>query len=166
LESRNFEKVEMFDGLAIKSSSMECHSLMEKHEKAKAEVELASLHMDDGETGKSATEIYDIIGLHVRGEALTIVRGVPDMNGVEAWRRLCLPEHASSNVGQAHGRIIVSPGKAKSVNELAAMVEKWELKVRMFENKARRCSARRLGLQFFSACVHKRCRTLWYTSAT
>ena len=37
---------------------------------------------------KLSYELYDVFGMSVTGEALTIVRGVPDMNGIEAWRRL------------------------------------------------------------------------------
>ena len=39
--------------------------------------------MEDSDGEKLAAEIYDIIGMTVMGEALMIVKGVQDMNGVE-----------------------------------------------------------------------------------
>ena len=66
---------------------------------------------------------------------MTIVRGVPEMNGVEAWRRLLrryLPRSSARTPVKLMD--VVNPGQAKDVHELAGNLGQWQLKVGLFEN--------------------------------
>ena len=119
LGSKDFANTGTFDGaesafadwafkfkLAMKAKNMDCHKLLELHEKMKTEVKLEELEALTTGDAQKATEIYDVLGLNVSGEALTIVREVDSLNGIEAWRRLMkryLAEHAATPAGQADG---------------------------------------------------------------
>ena len=150
LDRRNFEDIGTFNGveskfaewtfklkLAMTSSSVECFNVMERHQQSKEDVSIEEIKDAEPDDCKRATEIYKIIGLHLSGEPLKIVRGVPDMNGVEAWRRLCR-RYCPSTPARMLLRLmdVISPGRAKSVNELTTLVEKWVLKYAFTRKKS------------------------------
>ena len=80
--------------MLTKSESEEFYSLILETERAKDEVVISDLevqHVGDEIQPlikQANTEFFQILATHLRGEALTLARGVQDMNGLEAWRLL------------------------------------------------------------------------------
>jgi hypothetical protein len=149
LTSKDFANTGVFDGtetafadwafkfkLAMKPKNLECHRLLELHEKMKSEVQLEELEALTTGDSQKATEIYDVLGLNVSGEALTIVRGVDSLNGVEAWRRL-MKRYSPNTPQRQLVRLmeLLTPTKAKNATELANTMEQWELKLRVYERE-------------------------------
>ena len=87
---------------------------------------------------KCSYELYDIIGIMVSGEALTIVLSFDDMSGLDAWRRLNR-KHAPKTPARALVKLTeaLNSGRAKAVHELATRLDSWEVKVNMFEKEKR-----------------------------
>ena len=149
LEGKKFARVSKFDGkenefadyafqmkLAMKAADKEAFELMEKCAGIKTEIQMEDLQIENSEYEQLAVEMYDIIGLSVTGEALTIVRSVPDMNGAEAWRRLTR-RYSPKTPARTLVKLmeVLNPGKAKSVHELTGMIEAWELKIGLLEKE-------------------------------
>ena len=78
--------------MLAKSESEDFYSLILETERAKDEVVISELddkHVGDELPIKQAnTEFFQMLATHLRGEALTLAKGVQDMNGLEAWRLL------------------------------------------------------------------------------
>ena len=149
IEAKNFSRVQNFDGnaakfgdwvfqikLAMRACAPSIAELMEKFARQKEEVTMDDVEMEDSDGEKLAAEIYDIIGMTVMGEALTIVKGVQDMNGVEAYRRL-FRRYSPNTPARSLVRFmeVLNPGRAKDVHDLANKLENWELKVAVFEKE-------------------------------
>lgn len=156
LEVKNFVRVNKFDGkesefqdfafqmkLAVKTTNREAFQMLEETCQQKEPINSGQLleerrrKSDLGvnvDYEKLSFEFYDILGMSVTGEALTIVRGVHDMNGAEAWRRLNR-RYAPRTPARTLVKLmdVLNPGKAKTVHELAHMLEVWELKVNVLE---------------------------------
>ena len=65
------------------------------------------------------------------GEAFTVVSNVADMNGLEAWRKLCLRFDARTyGKKMLLMRQYVSPPKIKDLRVVAAEIERWEERTR------------------------------------
>jgi hypothetical protein len=147
LDVKNFARVNKFDGkeadfaeyafqlkLAMNATNKVAHDVMCKSEQLKEVVTPDQMFANGVNISELGVEIYDIIGMTVSGEALTIVRGVQDMNGAEAWRRL-YRRYSPRTPARTLVKLmeVLNPGKAKTVQELASMVERWELKVNVLE---------------------------------
>ena len=82
---------------------------------------------------KLSFELYDVLGMSVRGEALTIGRVVLDTNGTEAWRRFnrrYSPRTPASTLAKL--KDVLNLGIAKTAHDLANILENWELKLNVF----------------------------------
>ena len=147
LPEKSFSRVSKFNGgesefadfafqfrLATKAANGKAYELLEKCVGVKDEITFASLESTDPQYRKLSIELYDLIGLSVMGEAMTIVRGVPEMNGAEAWRRL-LRRYQPRSPARTLVKLmdVINPGRAKDVHELAGKLEQWQLKVGLFE---------------------------------
>ena len=69
--------------LAMKATSKKAFAPMEDRANDKNPVTFEDLQVGDPEHEEIAIEMYGVICMTVAGEALTIVRGVIDMNGTK-----------------------------------------------------------------------------------
>jgi hypothetical protein len=80
---------------------------------------------------KMAVEIYDALGKKLDGHALTTLRNVPDMNGLEVWRILQKDCNPTSPVMLLRALVgLVVPKKSASARTLAKDIDEWEVKVK------------------------------------
>ena len=86
---------------------------------------------DDDAADTAGSELYAVLSSLVTGEAMMVVRSVPDGNGWEAWSRLFnrfdprTPAKALMAMMQ-----VMQPKKVKDVRELPSAVQDWENKVK------------------------------------
>ena len=147
INEKAFKRVRDFSGdnwkewafqfkVAMKNTSYDAYKLMNVVERNSTEVNLASLHEIEVDTDVTsiATEIFEVLALMAKGEAFTVVRGVADMNGLEAWRRL-VAKYSPTTPATALAAVIrvMNPQRVKHVRELAAAMEAWENQLNTLE---------------------------------
>jgi hypothetical protein len=124
--------------ILTKSASEEFYSKLLATERAKDEVDLAGL--EDQCVGeeipirKASMEFFQVLATHLQGEPLTLVRGVQDMNGLEAWRLLVRrfePSSKSRMFASIMSILDVKRNVAKG--EFANALSAWELQVKNYE---------------------------------
>ena len=103
ITEKSFKRLDKFDGtnskewsfqfkVALRASSRDAYGMLNRTEKQSNAVNLDVLGEDDELVGiaveRTAAELYDALTMLLKGEPFTVARGVADMNGVEAWRRI------------------------------------------------------------------------------
>ena len=80
------------------------------------------------------TEFFQILATHLRGEALTLAKGVHDMNGLEAWR-LLVRRFEPSSKSRMFASIMTILDVKRNVpkSEFANALSAWELQVKSYE---------------------------------
>ena len=74
-----------------------------------------------------SSQIYFILAQKLQGEAFDLVKNVPELNGIEAWRRMCNRFDARTLGKRVHLiRKCVNPPKIKKLQEAMGMIERWE----------------------------------------
>ena len=79
-------------------------------------------------------QLYYVLALSVKGNALAIVKGVEKNNGIEAWRKLNMryePESSSRHYSMMH-RLMEVPFSS-DLDQLEAAITNWENRVREWE---------------------------------
>jgi hypothetical protein len=150
-EQKTFTTLDKFDGSAekfqdwsyqlrmlTKSESEEFYSKLLETERAKDEV--CTSDLEDQCVGEempirqASTEFFQILATHLQGEPLTLVRGVQDMNGLEAWRLLVRrfePSSKSRMFASIMSILDVKRNVAKC--DFANTLSAWELQVKNYE---------------------------------
>ena len=117
----------------IRSMSRACYSLM-------LDAEVSSDPVDDiqrtPEQDARSGELYDVLCQFCSGEALSVIKLVPDMEGIEAWRRL----HRKYNPRTMARGVrmlceVTSPTKVNNLNDVEMEINKWEEKVRTLRSQ-------------------------------
>ena len=76
-------------------------------------------------------ELYEVLCQFCSGEALSVIKGVPDMEGIEAWRRLRRKYNPRTMArGVRMLCEVTNPSKVTSLNDVEMEINKWEEKVR------------------------------------
>ena len=74
-----------------------------------------------------SSQICFILARKFQGEAFDLVKNVPELNGIEAWRRLCNRFDARTLGKRVHLiRKCVNPPHIKKLQEAMGMIERWE----------------------------------------
>mgnify|MGYP002806976583 CR=1 FL=1 len=129
--------------MALKTTSPDANSLVEKAERETGQVTIADIELEDGFTnvdvGRISTGLFDVLAMLVKGEAFAVVRGVLEMNGLEAWRRL-KSKHSPTTPATALMAVIrvMSPTKVKLLKDLPTAMETWENQAGALEKGPRR----------------------------
>ena len=120
--------------VALKSTSPDAHRLVERAERETGQVAITDIELEDGFTdvdvGRISTELFDVLAMLVKGEAFAVVRGVLEMNGLEAWRRL-KSKYSPTTPATALMAVIrvMSPTKVKLLKDLTTAMETWQNQV-------------------------------------
>ena len=143
LDSRDFGGVEAFDGTegkfaawqhqfqcAIACSSARGQILLREAVTKTDEIGMPT----EPEMQQLAMEVYHKLGLIVKGEPQIIIRSITDMNGFEAWRRLSRRYRPDTPVRRLQKLAeIISVTKAKNASELSTILEKWDMRIKVYE---------------------------------
>ena len=84
----------------------------------------------------TAAELFNVLSLWTNGEANQIVRGVDDMNGYTAWKRLHNRFNPRTPASLASAwRDVIRPKKMKDLREASKSIEAWEAKVALLRRE-------------------------------
>ena len=117
----------------IRSMSRVCYDLM-------VEAELSTEPVDTiqhtTEQDARSGELYDVLCQFCTGEALSVIKGVQDMEGIEAWQRL----HRKYNPRTMARGVrmlceVTSPIKLNDLRDVETEINKWEEKVRALKTQ-------------------------------
>ena len=97
-------------------------------------LELSSL----GDALTVSKQVYTALASLTDGEALSIVMNDPACNGLECWRRLNKRFDPQTAGRHKNAMAAILSVKSVSLKELPAAIEKWEQKVRHYEDSAKR----------------------------
>lgn len=115
--------------MAMQSFSSEAHQFLGWAENLGAEIDSDVDITDDQKP--LCERLYFVLAQMTTGEAFDLVRNAPELNGAEAWRRLCKRYGGKTTGKRVHlTRRCVNPPKVKKLAEALSMVEKWESCVR------------------------------------
>ena len=143
LSEKDFRRLDKFDGtgwkswsyqfkVIVNSVSAEVHRILERVETSDAEVQLDDLEEDGDVEGieRKLASLYNVIIQLVKDEPFMIARGVGNMNGAEAWRRIA-QKYSPSTPATALTDLmkVMAPGRVKHQKELAAKMEEWQVRV-------------------------------------
>jgi hypothetical protein len=97
------------------------------------EVDSSDLNVDQDEM---SGELYDLLCQHCTGEALSVIRGVDDMQGIKTWQRL-FKKYNPKKIARMIRLLgeVVSPYNAHDVRGLETSLNKWEDKLRILEKE-------------------------------
>ena len=111
--------------MAMQSFSSEAHQFLGWAENLGAEIDSDVDITDDQKP--LCERLYFVLAQMTTGEAFDLVRNAPELNGAEAWRRLCKRYGGKTTGKRVHlTRRCVNPPKVKKLAEALSMVEKWE----------------------------------------
>ena len=119
--------------IAMKTENRDLREGVEDIEKQEGAVDMVELgdKFPNHEVEKFATELYDVLGKKLDGHALTTLRNVPDMNGLEVWRILQKDCNPTSPVMLLRALVgLVVPKKSASERTLGKDIDEWEVKVK------------------------------------
>ena len=122
--------------VAIKSVSSVAHGLMVEAERMVGDAKDDVLEVDCDDAPEISGEIYSILCQYVSGEAMTILRGTPDCQGLLAWQRL----HKKYNPKTMARAIrlmseVTNPGPIKHIKDVESALTAWEGKRRQLEEE-------------------------------
>ena len=145
IDERYYRKTPVFSGdnwrdwsfqfkSATRGSSGVGHDLLVWAEKEATEIEdYGDFIGEDDMATRLSGELFHIITMCVSGEALQLVQNC-DFNGAEAWRKLSKRYSPTTPLRAMQLMLqIVHPGKAKTLKDVAHIVDKWETRVHMLE---------------------------------
>jgi hypothetical protein len=154
LDFRKFTRIDKWDGssitwkswawqikMAIRSCCPKLGEAMDLAERTKDDVEVdGGMDLEDRLEGSSllkrAHELYEVLALSCTGEALLIMQGVRDMDGVSAWQKLHKKYNAKTVARTMMQMMqVMSPPKVKEQKALVSAIEKWEAKVKDMEQE-------------------------------
>ena len=85
---------------------------------------------------KTKAEIFNVLSLRTTDEASGVVRGVEDMDGYVAWKRLYDKYNPRTPASLTQAWLeVVNPKRAKDLGEAGRMLDAWELKVAALEKE-------------------------------
>ena len=119
--------------IAMKTESKKLHEVVVEIEKYENKIDMNKLaeKYEGYEVEKFATELYDVLGKKLDGHALTTLRNVEHMNGLEVWRILQKDCNPTSPVMLIRSLVsLVVPKKSASERTLAKDIDEWEVKVK------------------------------------
>ena len=92
--------------------------------------ELSDQFVDEPELEQWSDELYDILCSVLNGESLAIIRGVPDMNGFMAWKRLYARFNPTTPAKALTAMLeVMNPQKVQDVYMIPKAIDAWELKM-------------------------------------
>ena len=150
IEEKKYKRVKQFAGgkdgavwrewshqfrVATRMASEDMEKAMKVVEKEKSPVTakvLASMPgWNDCDLIRRSVELYDILNMLCEGEALIVVLGVEEMDGLAAWQKLheLYNPRTMARVMQRLMRV-VTPQKLQDVKQVTTAVERWESDVK------------------------------------
>lgn len=82
----------------------------------------------------ASRHLFSVLADKLKGEPLTLIKGISDMNGYEAWRKLN-NRYDSKTIGKRVGLIrrLVGPPKIKHLKDVTKSIEIWEETARVLK---------------------------------
>lgn len=128
-KGENFQDWKFKLEMTVQSANLKAYSYMQTCEQL--DDELDADHDIPEESKDFNTKLYYILTQRTSGESFDLVRNVSDLNGGEAWRRLCKRFGGRTTGKRVHlTRKCVNPPRVKKLSEAMSMVEKWESNMR------------------------------------
>ena len=147
LDERYFRRVDKFNGqnwkefsfqfrTAVGSAAGKVRTALDEILKAGKDPDVTLLFVDvagwqEGDTEKYGAQLYSVLTSLVTGDAMTIVRGVVNGDGWEAWSRLFMrfdPRTPGRTLMAMMA--VMQPKKAKDARDLLNAVQDWEVKLK------------------------------------
>ena len=94
--------------------------------------ELETIH-DDSTVLAVSKQVYTVLASLTDGEALSMVMNVLGRNGLESWRRLNRRFDPQTAGRRKNAMQEILAAKPVSLKELPATIEKWEARIRHYE---------------------------------
>ena len=146
LDERQFRRLNQFSGgeanwkdwafqfrAATRAADRGVSEVLEWIERADDSIttgELDDQYVDEQRMEAWADELYDILCGVLSGEALAIIRGVPDMNGFIAWKKLYGRFNPTTPAKALAAMLeVMNPRKVVDVHLIPKAVDAWELKL-------------------------------------
>ena len=139
VDEKYYKRVENFNGeqnwrdwafqfkSATKTAQEDAYYLLEWAEKEQSEID-DDLTLKDPEKNISSA-IFNILGTLVKGEPLQMLH-TSGFSGLEAWRKLSKRYSPTTPMrGMQLLMAVISPGKARTLEEVSNHIDKWETKV-------------------------------------
>ena len=144
LDERHFRRMDKLDGknwkefffqfkTAVGSVNTTMRGYLDEIQKGGKDPDYDTIFVDDTDQDieRGAAEIYSILASMVTGEALVVLRGVPNGQGWEAWSRLFNRFDPRTPAKSLIGMMaVMTPKRVKDVRELTNVVEDWEVKAK------------------------------------
>jgi hypothetical protein len=149
IHEKSFKRVRDFEGpnwmefafqfkIALKGSSVEAWKLLESVERKTTKIDLDDLEMEEEWVGvsvaKVASELFEVMAMLLKGEPLNVLRGVGDLNGLEAWRRIVAKYNPTTPATALVAMTaVMCPKRVKNARDLNSAIEEWEIQVGTLE---------------------------------
>ena len=147
LDERYFRRVDKFNGqnwkefsfqfrTAVGSAVGKVRSALDEILKAGKDPDVTLLFVDiagwqEGDTEKYGAQLYSVLTSLVTGDAMTIVRGVVNGDGWDAWSRLFMRFDPRTPARTLMAMMaVMQPKKAKDARDLLNAVQDWEVKLK------------------------------------
>ena len=147
LDERHFRRVDKLEGsnwkefaFQFKTAVGTLNPAMREHldeiQKAGQDPDFDTIFVEDEqeEIDRAGAELYGHLASLVTGEAMMVLRGVPNGRGREAWSKLFnrLDPRTPAKMLMCM-MVVMTPKKVKDVRELAHAVEEWEVKAKQLK---------------------------------
>ena len=139
MSEKTFRRLEKFDGsgwkewscqfkTALRAGSIDAYRLVCEVERYTSAVNVDELELKedivDISVARRSAELYDAMTTLLKGEPFTVARGVADLNGLEAWRRIYQKYNPSTPASAMTALMrVMAPGRVKHQRELVTRVE-------------------------------------------
>ena len=180
LEERHFRRIDKYDGsghfsdwsftfkAAMRSANKATTKVMEWVQgQSKLEMdELDKYLVDVTDVDPAGSELFDTLVNLTSGEALTVVRGSPDMNGFMAWRLLV--ERFNPNTpakALAMMMEVMNPKKPTDPNNIPQAIDEWDLKVLSLEKGFQERLSDRMKIALMLAMIPGDLQDMMYQQA-
>ena len=144
LDERHFRRMDKLDGknwkefsfqfkTAVGSVNTTMRGYLDEIQKGGKDPDFDTIFADvsDQDIERGAAEIYSILASMVTGEALVVLRGVPNGQGWEPWSKLFNRFDPRTPAKSLMAMMaVMTPKRGKDVRELTNVVEDWEVKAK------------------------------------
>ena len=122
--------------VAVKSVCTRAFELLNAAERYTGEATDEVLEVDEGNAKEISGEIYGLLCQYLSGESMTIIKGVPDCQGLWAWQRLHR-KFSPRTMARAIRVMseVMNPGHIKHVKDVEAGLTVWEGKRSLLEEE-------------------------------
>jgi hypothetical protein len=116
---------------AVRAQSIPAFDLLEAYEKS-----AMPLWVQDPERDELAAELYDILAMLCKGEAILMIKAEEEFNGVKVWCKM-FQRYNPRTLGRMVKMLgeVTAPPRVTKMGEIESAISKWEQKARVMERE-------------------------------